>query len=269
MQPDTHPAAEVLNTGQTEPLWIPGDAWAARGLHAHGPEMDFGMRWGPRHDIRVTYAPYRDTVHAGRGFVYTHQPRTDRYAMLHPDTTAEHVDTAWNTTIRDRAAGTETTDFLAFGQSINAAGPGTPTDRAVGTMLRCLQHELDSRDELAATRPAMHVDLARQAVIARSARTASEDVLRQAVRTELDAAQQPVTVGYRIEGRPPIHGTIAARDLDAAITTVFDVRQLAEQHRLDVRVVWIEHEQLAVPLGRENTTHLAAQSVRDLGIPSL
>ena len=269
MQPDIHPAPLTLDTSQPEPLWIPADAWAARGLHEHGPEMDFGMRWGPRHDIRVTYAPYRDLAHAGRGFLYAHQPSTDRYAMLHPDTTAEHVDTAWTATLRTRAAGTELTDFAAFGQSIDAAGPGTPTDRARATMLRCLQHELDSRDQLATTGPALRADLARQAVIARSARMASEDVLRRTVRTELDTAHQPVTLGYRIQGRPPIHGTIAAVDLDAALTAVLDVRQLAEQRRLDTSVTSIEHRQLALPLGPENTAHVTTQPTHLLHTPGL
>jgi hypothetical protein len=269
MQPDIHPAPLTLDERQPEPLWIRADAWAARGLHEHGPEMDFGMRWGPRHDIRVTYAPYRDPAHAGRGFLYAHQPGTDHYAMLHPDTTAEHVDTAWTAALRTRAAGTELTDFAAFGQSVDAAGPGTATDRAHATMLRCLQHELDSRDQLAATGTGMRSDLARQVMIARSARMASEDVLRRTVRTELDTGQQPVTVGYRIEGRPPIHGTIAAVDLDTALSTVRDVRLLAEQRRLDARVTSIEHGHHTVPLGPDATARLAAESVRDLGIPSL
>jgi hypothetical protein len=231
--------------------------------------MDFGMRWGPRHDIRVSYAPYRDAAHAGRGFLYAHQPSTDRYAMLHPDTTAEHVDTAWTAALRTRPAGTEPSDFLAFGRSIDAAGPGTATDRARATMLRCLQHELDSRDQLAATGTALRADLARQVVIARSARMASEDVLRRTVRTVLDTGQQPVTLGYRIEGRPPIHGTIAAVDLDAALTAVLDVRHLAEQRRLDARVTSIEHRRQAVPLGAEYTAHVTAQPAHLLDTPSL
>jgi hypothetical protein len=265
MHPGTHtpvePVPVTFDVDHSEPLWIPADAWAARGLHEHGPEMDFGLRWGPGHDIRVSYAPYRHPAHAGRGFLYAHQPSTDRYTMLHRDTTAEHVDTAWTAAIRTRAAGTELTDFLAFGQSVDAAGPRTPTDRAQATMLRCLRNELDSRAQLAATGPGLPLDLARQAVIARSARMASEDILRRTVRTELGPGHPLVTIGYRIPGRPPIHGTITALDVDAAYTAVRDVRQLAGQHHLQAHVTSLEHGRQTLPLDAENGARVTTQPV--------
>jgi hypothetical protein len=77
--------------------WISATEWADPGFHDHGPEIDYGMRWGLNRNIRVSYSPNTGDGLAGRGRLYAHDPTHNRYTLLVADTTDTDVENAWNT----------------------------------------------------------------------------------------------------------------------------------------------------------------------------
>jgi hypothetical protein len=79
------------------PQWVTATEWAESGFDDHGPEIDYGMRWGPNRNIRVSYSPNTGQGLPGHGRLYAHDPTHNRYTLLAADTTDAAVDTAWNT----------------------------------------------------------------------------------------------------------------------------------------------------------------------------
>ena len=203
--------------------WMPAEVWSARGLDRHGPHTDFGTRRGPDRDIRVRYAGYPDPARAGRGLLFAHHPSSDRYALLHPDTTLTEVRAAWQAIpVRERDSG----DPAHLVSVIDAAGPDTAAERARRSLLRCLRHEFASREALATSGPGMRADLTLTCVIARTARMAAEDRLGSLVRRDVDI-EEAIVLDYRIDGRPPITGVLTAPDADTASATHRHLDRLA------------------------------------------
>ncbi|MCU1655708.1 MAG: hypothetical protein JWO57_364, partial [Pseudonocardiales bacterium] len=149
-----------------EPQWLSALAWEGLKLGDHGPEMDYGMRWGASGGIRVSYAPFRDAARDGRGFVYAYDAQGDRYLLLNADTTVEQVDNVWGRFVAEHTDHPGTAELVQFGREIKEAAPtGYSVDRATQTLLHFLDRELSSNARLTSAGPDRCFEDARQVVI--------------------------------------------------------------------------------------------------------
>ena len=82
----------ATNTRATTRRWLSAEQMRAMGFTPGGPEIDYGTTWGERHDVRVSFAPHRDR---GDGYLYAHDPGTDRYLILAAQTTPALVEPVW------------------------------------------------------------------------------------------------------------------------------------------------------------------------------
>ena len=73
--------------------WHGERAFAARYGDRSPAERDYGMRWGPRGNQRITLRP-DDTGH--RGLLYVYDPTWDEYALLAADVTRGAVEAAFH-----------------------------------------------------------------------------------------------------------------------------------------------------------------------------
>lgn len=66
----------------TEPTleWVGRKAFDSRYGDVPGIDQDYGMRWGPAHNQRISF---RRTPGASDGMLYAHDPVWDEYALIH------------------------------------------------------------------------------------------------------------------------------------------------------------------------------------------
>lgn len=77
--------------------WHGERAFAARYGDRSPAERDYGMRWGPRGDQRITLRP-NDT--GDRGLLYVYDPTWDEYALLGADVTRGAVEAAFHEAVQ-------------------------------------------------------------------------------------------------------------------------------------------------------------------------
>ncbi len=101
------------------PAWLGSMAFAAQFGSLPGVDHDYGMRWGPAGEQRISL---RHPVTGDRGLLYAYDPTWDEYAVLSQDATAAAVRSAFT-----QAVGTNihmsVTDFA----SLVASHEATPT----------------------------------------------------------------------------------------------------------------------------------------------
>jgi hypothetical protein len=213
--------------------WLPANEMRAIGFSPGGPEIDYGMRWGPRRDIRVSFAPCGDDE---RGFLYAHDPRSDRYQLLAAHTTRDRVDAAW----RELMACTESPeDYLALAALDEAP---LSVGEAGALLLHCLDREMAAyRDYLTAGSDAQtRFDAAQAVVVQRSARVAAEQLQIAAARAG-SAESEPVVVRYRVLDEAGAAGRVAGASLESAVVELGRVAEVAGRHQLELRATSVTH----------------------------
>jgi hypothetical protein len=73
----------------------------ASGFERGGPEIDYGMRWGERGDVRVSCAPYQGRDH---GFVYADDPVANRCLILAAHTTPAQIEGVWHDLVNNTSS---------------------------------------------------------------------------------------------------------------------------------------------------------------------
>lgn len=92
------------------PTWLGPAAFAAQFGSRPGVDHDYGMRWGPAGEQRISL---RHPVSGDRGLLYAYDPTWDEYMVLSPDATVSAVNAAFT-----QAVGTNihmsVTDFASL-----------------------------------------------------------------------------------------------------------------------------------------------------------
>jgi hypothetical protein len=224
--------------------WLPAAEFGTLGFVPGGPETDYGMRWGEREDIRVSFAPHRDRP---GGFLYAHDPRTDRFLLLVADTTRQQVDTAWRQLLGETKAPHA---YLALGALDRPATPMS-NDQARELLLHCLDGELRAYHQFttADSSEPTHFANAFTAVVQRSARVSAEQLLIAAARAE-SPDNTPVVVRYRLLDEPGWTGRVAGPDLTTAVATTEHAIHLADRHHLSLQATSLTHGQTTLAAAR-------------------
>jgi hypothetical protein len=214
------------------------------GFEAAGPEIDYGMRWGERGDVRVSFAPHGDCT---GGYLCAHDRSADRYLLLAAQTTAARVDAAW----RELTACTSSPDgYLAFAVLDGRNGP-MPLERSRRLVLHCLDREMAAHVDFTASstdRPA-RFDLGYAVIVQRAARVAAEDLHIDAVRAASED-REPVLIRYRLLDDSGWTGRMAGTSLESATSNARQVLDVAERHRLAVQATSVTQGHTTVAAAR-------------------
>jgi hypothetical protein len=217
------------------PRWLSGAELRAMGFEAGGPEIDYGMGWGERGDVRVSFAPLHGLED---GYLYAHDPADDRYLILAARTTRDQVDVAW----RDLTACTSAPDAYVALASLDHGDRPMQVGPARSLLRHCVDREMAAyRDYVAVGGAGDERFMSAQAlVVQRSARTAAEQLLHHAAGDEGHDVE-PVVVRYRILGQPGWTGRVAGRDLDSACAMTRSGHEVAARHDLDLQATSVTH----------------------------
>jgi hypothetical protein len=115
--------------------WMGPRAFKTRYGVQPGVDRDFGMRWGPRHDQRVSHR--RDTLDSPTGLLYAYDLTWDEYAVLATDVPWAAVEAVINHALaRDTHMSAEAIgDLLADHLAVRTPGLETSTELATGVEL--------------------------------------------------------------------------------------------------------------------------------------
>jgi hypothetical protein len=248
----------VMSTAATAsvstPRWLPSEQFRAMGFEPGGPEIDYGMRWGERGDIRVSFAPHGD--HNG-GFLYAHDPATDRCLLLAAHTTADRVGAAW----RELISYTVSPDgYLALASlDHDVVAPPMSVGQAQGLLLHCLDRELIAYQDyvIGSDDVPTRGDAAFGVIVQRSARVSAEQLLVDAARAEGTDAE-PVVIRYRMLEEPGWSGSVAGVDLESARLATKNLLEVARRHHLTLQATSVTHGHSAVSAARVPELALAA-----------
>lgn len=234
--------------------WLPSAQFRAMGFEPGAPEIDYGMRWGDSRNIRVSFAPYGDR---DGGFLYAHDPGTDRDLLLAAHTTPERVDAA----SRDLTAATASPDgYLAF-VSLAHDGASTPMTlrEAQALLSHCLDRELTAYKGYVtgASDAPTRFDAGFDVIVQRSARVAAEDLLLDAAKAASPDAE-PVVVRYRLLEEPGWSGRVAGSDLESACAVMSHAVAVAGRHDLKLQATSVTHGHTTVAAARVPDLALAA-----------
>src|SRR5690349_6359915 len=176
--------------------WVSPTDLAQAGFRPSGPEIDYGMRWGERLSISVSFAP-RDGSEFG--YLYAHDRSTGRCRLLVPETTADAVEDAWQV-LRDAQIPDA---HLAFPAVINGDQPLRP-DHAHALWKHCVEREVDARQTYRQNvDPDRRPSLRRDVRISEAARTSAEAIHRESIS---HTGAEPVIVRYRVAEWPGWYG---------------------------------------------------------------
>lgn len=216
-----------MSAATTSTGWTTAEELSALGFSPAGPEIDYGMRWGEHHCVRVSYAPHADQPD---GYLYAHDRASDRYLLLAAHTTPQAVDAAW----RELNACTTAPDAYVALAALDEQP--LPLDQAQALWLHCVDREFKAYRDFAETSSdaPVRVDAAHAVVVQRSARTAAEQILLESA-SAADPSTAPVVVRYRITDETGWAGRIAATDLSGASENMRKIDQLGRQHGLTVQ----------------------------------
>jgi hypothetical protein len=226
--------------------WLPSAQFRAMGFEPGGPEIDCGMRWGDARTVRVSFAPY-----GGRddGFLYAHDPSTDRDLLLVAHATLEQVDAAW----RELNGTTASTDgYLALASLVQDGTSEPMTLRDAQALLsHCLDREFTAYERYVtgAGDAPTRFDAGFGVIVQRSARVAAEDLLLDTARAASPDAE-PVVVRYRLLDEPGWSGRIAGSDLESACTVTSHAIAVAGRHELKLQPTSLTHGNTTVAAAR-------------------
>lgn len=241
-----------LDTRTSDTLtWITADELCALGFAPGGPETDLGMRWGSSATIRASYAPHIDR---SGGYLYAHDPSTDRYALLCPETTRDAVDSAWRLVLEspDLEDGhLALADIVDGERSLRSA-------HARALWLHCVEQEFTARRDYDTVKqdPTLRVDAARTVVISESARCAAEQLLHDAC--VASGAVEPVSIRYRIPTWPHWSGRVTAPELSAGVSDLIEVRAAARRAGYQAQATSVTHGHSVVSAARVPEVQFAA-----------
>jgi hypothetical protein len=214
--------------------WMTDSEFAAAGHSPHGPEIDYGMRWGHNNEVRVSFAPTSDN---GTGYLYAYDKLRKRCALLCESTTFAEVEAAWRALIDEPVKGN---DFLLIADAVDAA---SRIEEAQTVWLHCVEQELAARHDYRA--PAGDAEdrfeAGRQIVIAECARAASESVLIEALSSPGQPFGPPAVVRYQVLEQDNWTGRVAGADLAAAVEAAMQVQKLAECYDFTFQATSMRH----------------------------
>lgn len=224
--------------------WITSDEMRVRGFTATGPEIDYGMRWGDRYNIRVRYVPVGDGTD---GYLYAHDRETDRCLVLTERTTLDRYVAAWNE-LRDLTSSPDA--YLVFASLARPLAP-LPIVKADDLLRHCLDREMAAYRafSVAPADEMPQLEFAHALIVERSARVAAEQLQIESARA-IAEDNEPVVIRYRIEDRSPWNGRVAGQTLDAAVGNARQLQHVAGSHQLTVRATSVSHGHTVVAAPR-------------------
>jgi hypothetical protein len=242
-------------SGSTTPTaatarWLGAEDLRAMGFTRARPEIDYGMRWGERSDIRVSFVPRGD---GEDGFLYAYDRSADRYLLLAAHTTRGRVDAAW----RELSAYIDSPDAYLALASLDERP--LSVGEARGLLLHCLDRELTTYCGYVTggSDGPTRFDAAFEVIVQRSARVSAERLLLDAARTaSVDA--QPAVVRYRLLGERSWSGRVAGVDLDAACAATKDVFDVAHRHQLTLQATSVSQGHATLSAARVPELSFAA-----------
>jgi hypothetical protein len=232
------------NGGEEAPRWLPTGELRALGYVPGGPETDYGLRWGESEDVRVSFAPHRNRP---GGFLYAHDPRTDRCLLLAAQTTREQVDTAWHQLITESTA---PDGYLALA-ALDQPPAAMSNEQARELLLHCLDRELRAYHQFVTADVCEPTRFATAftAVVHRATRVSAEQLLIEAARDQ-SPGTGPVIVRYRLLDEPGWTGRVAGPDLPAAVATTEHAVHLADRHHVTMQATSVTHGQTTLAAAR-------------------
>jgi hypothetical protein len=205
-----------------EPEWLTAAQWESIGGNQHGPEMDYGLRWGATSDIRVSYSPFIISGQRGRGRLYAYDPVSDRYAVLAPNLSAVEAEVTWaHLTDREITSG----DLASVTRRRHARPEDTLRQRVLEAVSADVQ--IYSGE-----------DRARAAGV-------SEEQLVVVHFQALPAAGTSTLDSFR-----PVPCAVAAADVDHAVSAVAQIQRRAESVGGQARIVAVSQGDRMIPVAQ-------------------
>jgi hypothetical protein len=236
--------SRVADTDVLTARWLAADEMRALGFVPGGPEVDFGLRWGERKNIRVSFAPLEGSA---SGYLYAHDPTLDRYLLLAARTTVDQVDAAWCELL---ACSASPDGYLALA-ALDLPDEQVPSELAQQLLLHCVDGEMAAHQDFitSGVDEPVRFDAAYALVVQRSARVAAEDLQIAAVRSA-NPGSDPVVVRYRVLGESRWTGRIAANCLGSAAEGARQIQEVADRHGLEVQATSVTHGHSVVAAAR-------------------
>lgn len=220
--------AYIVGPDPSHAAWVTEHDFALAGFTPSGPETDYGMRWGERESIRVSFAPQSGP---DLGYLYAHDRQIGRVQLIVADANRAEVDDAWNL-LRDLPKFEHS--YRAFAALINGESELTPA-HARALWDRCIQGELDARRSYRAeAEPSMRRELGRAVVISERARTSAETIARDSIAHAIQG--EPIVVRYRFAEWPGWFGRYAAQDVGGAADQARDFDRMAKTAGFSLQV---------------------------------
>ena len=247
--------------GATTQRWLSAEQMRAMGFTPTAPEIDYGTTWGERHDVRVFFAPHRDR---DDGYLYAHDPSTDRYLILAAHTTPAQVEDVWRELL-ERTASPD--GYLALAVLDHGEDELMRPDQARALLWHCLGRELDARRRFTLALPAGRPEAASAVVIERSARVGAQRLLLGTLaRHTADAG--PVVVRYRMLGDPDWTGRLAAASLPAAAREARQLLDLARERGFEPQATSVTQNWTTRSAARVPELAFAAARPLTIAVPS-